>query len=99
MLESIATLLYGLLSIGGGIIGYVKSKSQVSLISGGISGLLLLILAMMMNLGKTWAYPVASAIISILIIVFIIRWLKTKKPIPAIPMIFFGVISIIVILS
>jgi uncharacterized membrane protein (UPF0136 family) len=99
MLESIATLLYGLLSIGGGIIGYVKSKSQVSLISGVISGLLLLILAIMMNLGKIWAYPAASVIISLLIIVFIIRWWKTKKPIPAIPMIFFGVISIIVILS
>ena len=79
--------------------GYVKSRSKVSLISGVVSGLLLLILAGMMGLGKSWAYPIAASIISLLIIVFIIRWFKTKKPIPALPMIFFGVISLIFLLS
>ena len=95
--ESIATILYALLSIGGGIIGYVKSGSQVSLISGGASGLLLLILAFMMKQGATWASFVAAIIIAILVVVFIIRWFKTKKPVPAIPMIVFGIISIIFI--
>ena len=79
--------------------GYVKSQSKVSLISGGVSGILLLILAVMMNLGKAWAYPIAASIISLLIFVFIVRWFKTKKLMPAMPMIFFGIISIIFILS
>lgn len=95
----IATIFYGLLSIAGGVMGYVKSKSTVSLFSGGISGLLLLILAVVMNQGQTWAVFFAAIIIALLVIVFIVRWFKTKKPIPALPMIFFGILSLIFILG
>lgn len=95
----IATIFYGLLSIAGGIIGYVKSKSTVSLVSGGISGLLLLILAVVMNQGQIWAASIAAIIIALLVVVFIVRWFKTKKPIPALPMIFFGILSLIFILG
>ncbi len=38
----IATLAYGIVSLVGGLIGYFKAGSKVSLISGGISGILLL---------------------------------------------------------
>ncbi|MGL4881242.1 MAG: TMEM14 family protein, partial [Waterburya sp.] len=69
--QLIAIILYGLLSLGGGIMGYVKSQSKVSLISGGVSGLLLLILAGMLNSGISWATPVAAGIISLLVVVFI----------------------------
>ena len=96
--ELIATIFYGMLSIGGGVIGYLKSRSKVSLISGGVSGLLLLVLALMMYSGLSWANPIAVAIISLLIVVFIVRWFKTKKPMPAFPMIFFGVVSLVLIL-
>ena len=97
--ELISTVFYGLLSIGGGLMGYLKSQSKVSLISGGVSGILLLILAGMMNAGYQWAIAVASVIIALLVIVFIVRWSKTKKPMPALPMIFFGVISLVLILK
>ena len=89
-----AALLYGFLSIGGGVIGYGKSNSKVSLISGGVSGLLLLGSAVLMYLGKTWAIPIAAIIISLLVAVFVVRWFKTKKPIPALPMIFLGVVAL-----
>ena len=94
-----ATIFYGLLSLGGGILGYVKSKSKVSLISGGISGLLLLILAIAIYLGYSWASLVAAVVVALLTVVFIIRWFKTKKFMPPIPMIFFGILSLIVILK
>jgi uncharacterized membrane protein (UPF0136 family) len=45
MLQTIAIAIgagYGLLSLAGGIMGYVKAKSRASLIAGGISGVLLL---------------------------------------------------------
>ncbi|MFM2315602.1 MAG: hypothetical protein RLZZ04_4880 [Cyanobacteriota bacterium] len=97
--ELIATVFYGLLSIVGGVIGYIKSQSKVSLISGGVSGLLLLILAGIMNAGNQWAVTVSAIIIFLLIIVFVVRWFKTQKLIPAVPMIFFGVVSLILVLS
>ncbi len=97
--ELIATVFYGLLSIVGGVVGYIKSQSKVSLISGGVSGLLLLILAGIMNAGNQWAVTVSAIVISLLVIVFVVRWFKTKKLIPAVPMIFFGVVSLILILS
>ena len=96
--ELIATIFYGMLSIGGGVIGYLKSRSKVSLISGAVSGLLLLVLALMMYSGLSWANPIAVGIISLLIVVFIVRWFKTKKLMPAFPMIFFGVVSLVLIL-
>ena len=98
-LKLIGTVLYGLLSLGGGILGYWKSKSKVSLISGGISGLLLLILGVFIYSGIKWAEIVAAAIVASLIVVFSIRWFKTKKFMPAMPMILLGVISFIFILS
>jgi len=45
MLQTIAICVaasYGVLSLGGGIMGYVKAKSRASLIAGGISGLSLI---------------------------------------------------------
>ncbi|MEY4550952.1 MAG: Transrane protein [Pseudomonadota bacterium] len=45
MLQTIAIAVaasYGVLSLAGGIMGYVKAKSRASLIAGGLSGLLLL---------------------------------------------------------
>ncbi len=98
-LELIATVFYGLLSIGGGVMGYIKSQSKVSLISGGVSGLLLLILAGMMNSGDRLAVVLAAIIIALLVVVFLVRWFKTKKIIPAMPMILFGIVSLVLILS
>jgi uncharacterized membrane protein (UPF0136 family) len=35
--------VFGLLSIAGGVMGFVKAQSRASLISGGIAGVLLLV--------------------------------------------------------
>ena len=97
--ELIGTVLYGLLSLVGGVFGYTKSKSKVSLISGGVSGLILLVLAAFIYAGNQWLEFLAAAIVGLLVIVFAIRWSKTKKFMPAVPMMFFGVVSIILILG
>ena len=97
-IEAIAILLYGLLSLGGGILGYVKSGSKVSLISGSISGSLLVVLAILAVLGNPWAYLIAAIVVALLVVTFSIRFFKTRSFMPAIPMIALGVTALVVIL-
>jgi uncharacterized membrane protein (UPF0136 family) len=42
-------LVFGVLTLAGGIMGYVKANSMPSLIAGGISGILLIVGALMMS--------------------------------------------------
>ncbi len=98
-LAAFTTLIYGILSIVGGAIGYKQAGSQVSLISGLISGLLLLISAYLL-FGGSPAGPLLAIIISIiLIVVFAIRLAKTRKFMPAGLMILFGVVNVAALLS
>src|SRR6476646_8926422 len=58
-------IVFGILTIAGGVLGYVKAGSMASIIAGSISGVLLLLAA--------WLMPVLSAIG---IIVAIAAWLR-----------------------
>lgn len=95
----IATLSYGIISLIGGILGYIKAKSKVSLISGGISGILLLVCAYLQSLGFSWALSLAAIITLVLVVVFSFRLKKTGKFMPAGVMIIFGVIALIMMIS
>ncbi len=99
MQSIIAASLYGILSIIGGIIGYQRAGSKVSLISGGISGLLLLIAALLQLQGQSWALIFAAIITGILVIFFVIRLAKTRKLMPAGLMVALGIASLIVMLN
>jgi uncharacterized membrane protein (UPF0136 family) len=94
-IAAIASITYGLIALIGGIFGYTKSQSQASLISGGISGLLLLGAGGLQLNGLEWGKWLGLAIASALVVVFIVRWVKTQKPMPALPMILAGVLSAI----
>lgn len=98
-LPAITTLIFGILAIVGGAIGYKQAGSQMSLMSGVISGLLLLIAAYLLFGGNALG-PLISGIVSLLlIIVFIIRLAKTRKFMPAGLMIIFGVINLVTLWS
>ena len=99
MQSIIAASTYGVLSIVGGIIGYKKAGSKVSLISGTISGLLLLIGAFLQIQGQAWGLNLAIIITCILVVVFAIRFAKTRKFMPAGLMVFVGVVALIVMMS
>ena len=75
-MATLATLIYGIISLLGGLIGYFQAGSKASLISGGISGLLMLICSYFMAQGLQWASIIAGVITLMLIVVFSIRLKK-----------------------
>ncbi|AFY73061.1 small integral membrane protein [Synechococcus sp. PCC 7502] len=93
-LSVIATIAYGVLAIAGGVMGYVKSQSQASLISGIISGALLLVASIVQLSGQDWGKYLVVAIAAALVVVFIVRLAKTQKFMPAGIMIIAGVATL-----
>jgi uncharacterized membrane protein (UPF0136 family) len=94
-IAAIASICYGLIALIGGIVGYTKSQSQASLISGGISGILLLVAGGLQLVGQEWGKWLGLAIAVSLVVVFVVRLIKTKKLMPAVPMILAGILSAI----
>jgi uncharacterized membrane protein (UPF0136 family) len=78
-----AAIAYGIMAIIGGIIGYVQAQSKASLISGSISGVLLIIAGVMQLQGQAWGLVLATVVTLVLVIVFAIRLVKTRKFMPA----------------
>lgn len=89
-----ATVAYGLLSGLGGIWGYIKSQSKPSLISGCVSGILLLIGAVMQMQGSGLGLLCSKIIILLLVVVFAVRLTKTGKFMPSGIMLIAGVIAL-----
>ena len=92
----ITDIVYMLLLIGGGAMGYVKAKSSSSLIAGVATAAVALIAGLLyshhprasLGLGALLAIAVAA--------IFASRYRKTGKPMPAAPMIAASVIVLII---
>ncbi|MBE9116085.1 hypothetical protein IQ249_09280 [Lusitaniella coriacea LEGE 07157] len=97
-LGTIATIAYGILALVGGIIGYVQAKSKISLVSGTISGILLLVAAFIYLQGQVLGLTLAAAVSAILIVTFVIRLIKTRKMMPAGLMILAGIPTLALLL-
>ena len=95
MIGALFTLLYGLLAIVGGAMGYRQAGSKVSLISGSISGLLLLLSAGLMFKGARLGFQLAPILVGLLVIVFISRLIKTGKFMPAGLMVIVGIATLL----
>ncbi len=94
---TLAALLYGVLNIAGGMLGYVKSKSKISLIMGCSLGTLLVLFAIATLMGYN-GIPVSTVLTGLLVVVFGIRWVKTKKIMPAGLMVLLGIASFVVMI-
>jgi uncharacterized membrane protein (UPF0136 family) len=92
-----AAIAYGLLALIGGIMGYQKAQSKVSLISGGVSGLLLILSGILALNGISSGLSLAALISGLLVVVFAVRLVKTKKMMPAGLMIVMGLIALALI--
>lgn len=97
-MTSIVAIAYGILAAVGGIIGYQKAKSKPSLISGLVSGGLLILAGIFIN-SQPWSYWLALVVTALLIVVFAIRLFKTKKIMPAGLMLGAGIVTLILLLQ
>jgi uncharacterized membrane protein (UPF0136 family) len=95
----IASIGYGILVMVGGIIGYIVSQSKVSLLSGCISGVLLLFAAYLQFIGIIWGLILAGVVTTVLVVVFALRLAKTRKFMPSGLMLFFGVLTLAVMVN
>jgi uncharacterized membrane protein (UPF0136 family) len=82
-LWSVLILVYGLLVAAGGVFGYLKAKSQVSLFSGLGSGTALGIAAYWAGQKPIGGLALAMLLAIFLLITFTIRWFKTRALMPA----------------
>lgn len=95
----VAAIAYGILAIIGGIIGYIQAQSKASLISGIISGALLIIGGVIQLQGRTWGLLLAAVVTVGLIIVFGMRLTKTRKFMPAGLMAILGLAALVIMLK
>jgi uncharacterized membrane protein (UPF0136 family) len=75
--------IYILLLLAGGLIGFLKAGSKVSLITSAASAALLILTLIPGLLGQRLANGLADAIMAALLVVFAIRLAKTKKFMPS----------------
>ena len=88
-------IIFGLLTIVGGVIGYVKAGSTASIIAGSISGIALLVAAYLLP-GNVVAGLAVAGLVSILLAArFIPAFMKTGKVMPAGMMAVLSVIGVI----
>jgi uncharacterized membrane protein (UPF0136 family) len=90
----VAAIAYGILAIVGGILGYVQANSKISLIAGCGCGILLLISGILQLQGQAWGLLAAIVITVILLLAFIMRFIKTRKFMPAGLMLILGIPSL-----
>ncbi|WNZ25508.1 hypothetical protein HJG54_23420 [Leptolyngbya sp. NK1-12] len=94
-LVTVAAIAYGILAFVGGILGYTKANSQTSLISGVISGVLLMISGLAHQQNLSWGLPLAIGVTIALIAVFAVRFAKTRKFMPAGLMVIAGILALV----
>ncbi|MEH1819880.1 MAG: TMEM14 family protein [Nostoc sp.] len=95
----VAAFAYGILAIVGGIIGYIQARSIVSLLSGSISGLLLIIAAFFQLQGHAWGSILAVLVTAIFVVFFVFRLVKTRKFMPAGLMTILGMLALAVMVN
>ncbi len=88
-------IVFGLLTIAGGIVGYVKAGSAASIIAGSITGVLLLVAAFLLPEHRAVGLATAFIISLLLAAQFIPKFLRTGSVMPAGTMSILSVIGII----
>jgi uncharacterized membrane protein (UPF0136 family) len=91
-------IVFGVLTVLGGIVGYVKAGSVASIIAGSITGVLLLVGAFLLPEHRAAGLATALIISLLLAAQFIPKLLRTGRVMPAGIMSVLSVIGIIVVI-
>lgn len=86
---------YGIFSLAGGVIGYLKAKSAASLIAGSLSGVLLLLCAYGIGQGSRTALLGSLLIAVALGARFLGTWLKKRRVMPDLLMVLFSAATLL----
>jgi len=85
-------LLFGVIAILGGALGFARAKSKASLIAGAITGALLII----SGLVRAPSAFILALVVSVFLLAHFGRsFLAKRKPMPAVPMIILSVLCIV----
>lgn len=90
---------YGVMMAVGGVIGYLKVHSKASLISGVGFGLLLLASGYGVWQGSRDSLVASAVIAALLVIIFAIRVIKTRRLMPAGMLAVLSVLALVIFLS
>jgi len=88
--------VYAFLMIIGGYFGYKKAGSKASLISGSVSGLLVLFGVYLAGINYSIGLGLIAIVTGLLVVAFIIRLKKTKKFMPSGMLLILSIIAFIV---
>jgi len=89
-------LIFGALTIIGGVIGYVKAGSLPSIIAGAITGVLLLVVGWILPTNRAVGLLIALIVSLLLAAQFVPKLIRTGKMMPAGLMSILSVIGIVV---
>ena len=89
-------IIFGILTIAGGIIGYVKAGSMPSIIAGSITGILLVIAALLLPEHRAAGLATALIVSLVLAAQFVPKFIRTGKVMPAGMMSILSVIGIVI---
>jgi uncharacterized membrane protein (UPF0136 family) len=89
-------IVFGILTIAGGVVGYVKAGSVASIVAGGITGVLLLVAALLLPEYRIVRLATACIVSLLLAAQFVPKFLRTGRVMPAGMMSILSVIGVIV---
>ena len=85
MLDNVLMIVYIVMLCAGGVMGWLKAGSKISLITSLISAALVVLGLVLLKNQPRIGYGLVALVGLILTITFIIRYAKTHHPMPAIP--------------
>jgi len=95
-MAKIILAVYGALMLGGGFMGYVKAGSQMSLMMGIVSAIIIFAGLYLSKSNTRMGYGLIAAMSTLLVVTFIIRLVKTGNFMPSGMLIILSIIAVIV---